>query len=160
MNRPNPLGRVEVRLAMICPAPLRCWLQRRGVGCRFAVSATVKDITLSSHEFVSYEVWIRKALRFREYAEEDLRSGRYDSAAFFAQQAAEFLLKGVLIKLTGSRPLTHAVSELLAYLAKALGRPVPEDVARCAEALETHYIQARCPDARLSEAGCGRRRRR
>jgi Uncharacterized conserved protein related to C-terminal domain of eukaryotic chaperone, SACSIN, COG2250 len=111
----------------------------------------VKDITSSSHEFVSYEAWIRKALRFREYAEEDLRSGRYDSAAFFAQQAAEFLLKGVLIKLTGSRPLTHAVSELLAYLAKALGRPVPEDVMRCAEALETHYIQARYPDARLSE---------
>jgi HEPN domain-containing protein len=27
---------------------------------------------------VSYEAWIRKALRFREYAEEDLRSGRYD----------------------------------------------------------------------------------
>jgi HEPN domain-containing protein len=51
---------------------------------------------------VSYEVWIRKALRFRECAEEDLRSGRYDSAAFFAQQAAEFRLKGVLIKLTGS----------------------------------------------------------
>jgi HEPN domain-containing protein len=104
---------------------------------------------------VSYEAWIRKALRFREYAEEDLRSGRYDSAAFFAQQAAEFLLKGVLIKLTGSRPLTYAVSELLAYLAR--GRPVPEDMARCAEALEAHYIQARCPDVRLSEASGGRR---
>ncbi len=104
---------------------------------------------------MSYEVWIRKALRFREYAEVDLRGDRYDSAAFFAQQAAEFLLKGVLI--TGSRPLTHAVSELLAYLAKVLERPVLEDVMRCAEALEAHYIQARCPDARLSEAGCGRR---
>jgi len=98
---------------------------------------------------VSYEVWIRKALRFRECAEEDLRGGRYDSVAFFAQQAAEFLLKGVLI--TGSRQLTHAVSELLTYLAKALGRPVPEDVMRCAETLETHYIQARYPDARLNE---------
>ena len=100
---------------------------------------------------MSYEVWIRKALRFREYAEEDLRSGRYDSAAFFAQQAAEFLLKGVSIKLTGSRPLTHAVSELLAHLAKTLEKPVPEDVMKCAEALETHCIQARCPDARLNE---------
>jgi len=98
---------------------------------------------------VSYEVWIRKALRFRECAEEDLRGGRYDSVAFFAQQAAEFLLKGVLI--TGSRQLTHAVSELLTYLAKALGRPVPEDVMRCAETLETHYIQARYPDTRLNE---------
>jgi len=54
--------------------------------------------------------------------------------------------------------LTHAVSELLAYL--ALGRPVPEDVMRCAEALEMHCIQARYPDARLSEGGSGRRRRR
>jgi len=99
---------------------------------------------------VSYEVWIRKALRFRECAEEDLRGGRYDSVAFFAQQAAEFLLKGVLI--TGSRQLTHVVSELLAYLVKALGSLVPEGVGRCAEALEAHYIQVRCPDARLS--GC------
>ncbi len=53
--------------------------------------------------------------------------------------------------------MTHAVSELLAYLAKALGRLVPEDVMRCAEALETQYIQARYPDARVSEAGWGRR---
>ena len=105
---------------------------------------TVKDITLPSHKFVSYEAWIRKAL-IREYAEEDLRSGIYDLVAFFTQQAAE----GMLIKLTGSRPLTHAVLEPLEYL--ALGRPVPEDVVKCAEALEAHYIQARCPDARLNE---------
>ncbi len=135
---------------MFCPAPAL----GQGIGCRN------KNITLSSHKFVSCEAWIRKALRFREYAEEDLRSGRYDSATFFAQQAAEFLLKGMLIKFTESRPLTHAVSELLAYPAKALERLVPEDVARCAEALEAHYIQARCPDARLSEGGIARRRRR
>ena len=101
---------------------------------------------------MSYEAWIRKALRFRECAEEDLRDGRYNSFAFFAQQAAEFLFKGMLIKLTGSRQLTHAVSELLGYLGKALGRSVSEGVGRCAEALEAHYVQARCPDARLS--GC------
>ena len=110
---------------------------------------------------MSYEVWIRKALRFRDYAEEDLRSGRYDSAAFFAQQAAEFLLRGVLIKLTGSRPLTHAVSELLAYLAKTLEKPVPEDVMKCAEALETHYNTSKIPRRaaqRIQKMGGGRGR--
>ncbi|MGC9131709.1 MAG: hypothetical protein ACP5H5_09025 [Pyrobaculum sp.] len=33
---------------------------------------------------MSYEAWVRRALRFREYAGEDLRSGRCDSAAFFS----------------------------------------------------------------------------
>ncbi|MGC8974462.1 MAG: HEPN domain-containing protein [Thermoproteus sp.] len=58
---------------------------------------------------MAHEIWARKAARYREYAKEDLANGRYDSAAFFAQQAAELLLKGVLIRLTGSRPLTHSV---------------------------------------------------
>ena len=97
------------------------------------------------------EIWARKAARYRDYAREDLANGRYDSAAFFAQQAAELLLKGALIKLTGSRPLTHSTSELLAYLAKILDKSVPEDVMRCAESLESHYVQARYPDARLNE---------
>ncbi|MGC8582555.1 MAG: HEPN domain-containing protein [Thermoproteus sp.] len=100
---------------------------------------------------MAHEIWARKAARYREYAKEDLANGRYDSAAFFAQQAAELLLKGVLIRLTGSRPLTHSVSELLSYLAKVLDKPVPEDVMRCAESLESHYVQARYPDARLNE---------
>ncbi|AAL63799.1 conserved hypothetical protein [Pyrobaculum aerophilum str. IM2] len=100
---------------------------------------------------MGYEAWIKKALRYRDYAREDLINNRYDSAAFFAQQSVEFLLKGVLIKLTGSRPLTHSLSELLALLAKVLGVSVPEEAMRCAEALESHYIQARYPDARLNE---------
>ncbi|WP_148682945.1 HEPN domain-containing protein [Pyrobaculum ferrireducens] len=100
---------------------------------------------------MSYEAWVRRALRFREYAGEDLRSGRYDSAAFFAQQAAEFLLKAVLIRATGSRPLSHSISELLSYVAKVFGRSLPEDVVRCAESLESHYVQARYPDARLND---------
>ncbi|WP_264317705.1 HEPN domain-containing protein [Pyrobaculum calidifontis] len=29
------------------------------------------------------ESWLRRAAKFREYAREDLRAGRYDSAAFF-----------------------------------------------------------------------------
>jgi len=57
-----------------------------GVGCR------VYDCKryLSSHKFVSYEVWIRKALRFRECAEEDLKGGRYDSVAFLRNKPPSF----------------------------------------------------------------------
>lgn len=94
------------------------------------------------------ESWLNKARRFRDYAKEDLTAG--NSAAFFAQQAAELLSKGVLIAKTGSG-LTHSVSELLHYLAKAFGEEPSEEVARCAESLEQHYVQARCPDARVND---------
>lgn len=97
------------------------------------------------------EPWLSKARRFREYAKEDLARGRFDSAAFFAQQAIELLLKGILIKLTGSRPITHSISELLNYLGKVLGRNITGDVVRCAESLEQHYVQARYPDARIND---------
>lgn len=97
------------------------------------------------------EPWLIKARRFRDYAKEDLVNGRFDTAAFFAQQAVELLLKGVLIKLTGSRPITHSVSELLNYLGKILNRDIPNNVMRCAESLEQHYVQARYPDARIND---------
>ena len=50
------------------------------------------------------------------------------------------------MRLTGSRPLTHSLSELLELLSRAVGVDVPGDVARCAEELEHHYVQARYPD--------------
>ncbi len=100
---------------------------------------------------MAFEVWFRKAERFREYAREDLANNRFDSAAFFAQQAIEVLLKGLLIKLIGTRPITYSTAELLQYLAKTLNAQPPSDVVRCAEALEVHYIQARYPDARIND---------
>lgn len=95
--------------------------------------------------------WLEKAERFRRYAREDLKRGRFDSASFYAQQAAELMLKALLIKLTGARPLTHSTSELLTMLSKALGRELTDSAVRCAEELEQHYVQARYPDARVSE---------
>ena len=95
--------------------------------------------------------WINKARRFRDYAREDLANNRFDSASFFAQQSVELLIKGLLIKLTGSRPITHLTSELLQYLMKLLGREAPQNVVRCAELLEQHYVQARYPDARIND---------
>ncbi len=88
---------------------------------------------------MAFEVWFRKAERFREYAREDLANNRFDSAAFFAQQAIEVLLKELLIKLIGTRPITYSTAELLQYLAKTLNAQPPSDVVRCAEALEVHY---------------------
>jgi len=53
-------------------------------------------------------------------------------------------------KLTGTR-ITNFTAELLQYLAKTLNVQPPNDVMRCAEALEMHYIQARYPDARIND---------
>lgn len=97
------------------------------------------------------EHWFRKAAKFYEYAKEDFRSGRYDSAAFFAQQSVELAFKALLIKYTGARPQTHSLSALLEMLEKALGVEFGGEVRRCAELLESHYVQARYPDARLNE---------
>jgi HEPN domain-containing protein len=82
---------------------------------------------------------------------EDLANNRFDSASFFAQQTIEMLFKGLLIKLTGTWPITNFTAELLQYLAKTLNVQPPNDVMRCAEALEMHYIQARYPDARIND---------
>lgn len=95
--------------------------------------------------------WLAKAERFRRYAKEDLEKSRFDSAAFYSHQSVELLLKAFLIKLTGARPLTRSTSELLAILSRALDGRIPESVIRCSEELEQHYVQARYPDARISE---------
>ncbi|MEZ0319667.1 MAG: HEPN domain-containing protein [Pyrobaculum sp.] len=95
------------------------------------------------------EAWFLKASRFRKSAYRALDEGEYDLACFLAQQAAEFLLKGVLIKEAGARPVTHSLYEMAKRLAQLRGASLGEDVARCAKALEEHYIQARYPDARL-----------
>ena len=97
------------------------------------------------------EIWLNKARRFRDYAKEDLVNNRYDSAAFFAQQSVELLIKGLLIKFGGSRPITYSTSELLQYLMRLIGREAPQEVVRCAESLEQHYVQARYPDVRIND---------
>ena len=95
------------------------------------------------------ERWLEKAGRYRRYAQRSLAAGEYDLACFLAQQAGEFLLKALLIREAGARPLTHSLYEMAKRLAQLKSAHVPEDVARCAKSLEEHYIQARYPDARL-----------
>jgi len=95
------------------------------------------------------EAWLAKAQRYKQYAERAYREGEYDLACFLAQQSAEFALKGVLIRETGARPLTHSLLDMAKRLAQLKGAQLPEEVAVCAKAREEHYIQARYPDARL-----------
>jgi HEPN domain-containing protein len=68
---------------------------------------------------------------------------------FLGAQSAEFLLKGVLIRDVGARPLTHSLNEMARRLAQIRAVELTGDVARCAKSLEEHYVQARYPDARL-----------
>jgi len=98
-----------------------------------------------------WEPWLRKSQALAGYAERDFAAGRYDTASFFAQQSAEILLKGLLLKRTGARPYTHSIADMLRTLSESLESPVPEEAVRCAEELELHYVQARYPDARVNE---------
>ena len=86
-----------------------------------------------------------------ELARDMVSRGFYPEACLFAQQAAEFYLKGLLIKLTGSRPYTYSVLHLLRSYLSLLGREPDENVAMCAKLLSEQYIGARYPDARLLE---------
>ncbi len=95
------------------------------------------------------ERWVEKAERYRSYARRSFEADEYDLACFLAQQSAEFLLKALLIKEVGARPLTHSLYEMIKRLAQLRNQELPEEVARCAKSLEEHYIQARYPDARL-----------
>lgn len=71
-----------------------------------------------------YRRWLKKANRFEEDALDNLNKRRYDLACFAAQQASELRLKGLLIKITGTRPYTHLLSELVDAL-KESGIEVP-----------------------------------
>jgi len=95
------------------------------------------------------ERWYRRGERYKALAHEFHQRGLHPEACFFAQQAAEFLLKGRLIETTGSRPYTHSVYHLVKMLSEVLGTELEEDVARCAKYLTEQYIVSRYPDARM-----------
>jgi HEPN domain-containing protein len=76
------------------------------------------------------ERWVQKAEKYRSYAQRSLEEGGYDFACFLAQQSAEFLLKGVLIREAGARPLTHSLHEMARRLAQVRAVELSEDVAK------------------------------
>ncbi|MCS7110285.1 MAG: HEPN domain-containing protein, partial [Candidatus Caldarchaeum sp.] len=83
--------------------------------------------------------------------EENFREARYDAAAFYAQQAAEMLLQGILLRKTGARPYTYSISEMFKTLAQTHQKEVPEPVLVSASKLEKHYLSSRYPDAGMVE---------
>lgn len=69
----------------------------------------------------------------------------YHLACFHAQQAAEKLLKTLLVARGISPPKTHALREL--YLLISQQEPLLEDYFPVLKALDRYYIPTRYPDA-------------
>lgn len=96
------------------------------------------------------ERWFEKAEMFEVVASESISKGRFDFASFTAQQAVEFYLKGLLILIVGAKPYSHSLIQLMESLTST-GIEVPNDIMNCIRDLGEHYIQARYPDARMTE---------
>ncbi|MHA1859932.1 MAG: HEPN domain-containing protein [Candidatus Asgardarchaeia archaeon] len=96
------------------------------------------------------EEWIRRAKEFLDEAENTFARKRYWLTCFHAQQAAEFILKAVLLYRTGTYIFTHSLSELISAIS-ALDEKIPDDVRVYADALEQHYTRARYPRVHVKE---------
>lgn len=93
--------------------------------------------------------WLTKAHENLRVAESATREGFYSAACFHSQQAAELALKGLILHKLGIQPLTHSLTELAERVSEVeqLSLPSLEDLRW----LQDHYLQARYPNARLSE---------
>ena len=96
---------------------------------------------------MSYLEWLDRARFFLREAERYLDEGVYWAACFNAHQAAEFYLKGILLKKVNLYPFTHDLTVLLKEL--SLNRiDVPEKVQESADYLTPHYTGSRYPGTR------------
>jgi HEPN domain-containing protein len=100
--------------------------------------------------FMYTDRWFAKAEIFFELAHESIGKMRFDFASFSAQQAVEFFIKGLLIKKIGAKAYSHSLIELIAAL-EATGISVPKEIKDCIKELGEHYLQARYPDARVTD---------
>lgn len=90
----------------------------------------------------SAEEWLRRARRNARAAAALLEDGFADMAAFHAQQTAEFALKALQIRSSGTFTRSHDLPDL----ANRVGAP-PRIVKLCAS-LTPAYVAARYPDVR------------
>ncbi len=88
--------------------------------------------------------WISRAMEFMENAEQCLKEKRFAISCFSAHQAAELMLKALLLQRTGTYPFTHSLTELLDSI-ESIGIATEEQVYQAAEALEPHHTRARYP---------------
>jgi len=93
-----------------------------------------------------------EALRWFEEGENDistskilLENKKYNPSAFYSQQAAEKILKGLLLAFNEAT-WGHSVLSLLRRLDEIMDIDISE-VEKCAKELDRHYIPSRYPDA-------------
>ncbi|MBI2575472.1 HEPN domain-containing protein [Candidatus Woesearchaeota archaeon] len=85
--------------------------------------------------------WLQQAQEDLDASEYNFKGGRFRLAAFMCQQAAEKVLKALLIKKAGKFPKIHDLTKL-ARLSDAPARII----AACAK-LTPAYIASRYPDS-------------
>ncbi len=100
-----------------------------------------------------HEVLRKRAFMFLQEAEEDLKKGFYDLAAFHSEQALQLFIKAMLVRLSGEEVRGHEIRELLATLAFTLeveGFDVSKKIGEVAKKfrrelveLEEAYYEAR-----------------
>lgn len=93
--------------------------------------------------------WLEKAEEHLRLAKLALEKGIYSLSCFHSQQAAEGTLRGVLVAFARVHLLTHSLSRLAEEAKSLKGLRLPPKDAL--EELEDHYLQARYPNARISQ---------
>lgn len=93
-----------------------------------------------------------EALRWFEEGNNDISTAqilldnkKYNPSAFYSQQAAEKILKGLLLA-HNEAAWGHSVLTLLRRFAESVDVDIQE-VEQCAKELDRHYIPSRYPDA-------------
>ncbi|MHA1266525.1 MAG: HEPN domain-containing protein [Candidatus Helarchaeota archaeon] len=97
-----------------------------------------------------YENWVKEADWDLETAKILNKQKRYNAAAFYAQQAAEKLLKAALM-IRNESAWGHSIRELLNQWGKISETDIT-DLLHSARELDRHYIPARYPNAHPNSA--------
>ena len=84
--------------------------------------------------------WYRRSRRYLRVAAANIETGYADVAAFYCQQAAEFALKALQVRLHGRFERTHDLTKL------AKDVSAPPRIVRIAATISPTYVAARYPD--------------
>ncbi len=87
----------------------------------------------------AFEYLRERSLRFLVEAEEDLRRGFYDLAAFHAEQAVQLYLKSMILRLSGEERRGHEIRELMAEIAFSLDVEGLNEISRELKELAKRY---------------------
>jgi len=91
-------------------------------------------------------MWLEQAKRDLEAARHLAASRDWFASVFWCHQAAEKVLKALLIA-SGKAVRSHNLLELIRILRAELEVKPPREVERCARYLNPHYVVSRYPDA-------------